>query len=416
MSSGESIALVWNEILWALSGVSYVLFFLEANVACAIILIFLLTRNQTTLHQNDAQWAYTHSLLIKIIYCVSSIARSLVDVDIISKGSVSYFFLTAINVALFGMLLWLAFFFNATYQSSLIAKGTLKVALTSVPLVIALILLFSSYFTGWIFEQNGTVLTRGKYFFIVPTIFFAYPVVSIVATLARHNKLLHHEREMIMTTLIYPILFLICGILKIFEWRIPTLCYAIIISDVYVYLVYSDSLISVDPLTKIPNRSGMLRALSERLSSKRDLESLYVFAIDIESLNDINIKFGRHEGDKALIIVAAGLRKFQKEEHQCHISRYYGDEFIITADIPNDDDLEIFIEHIRNYVSNAVMAADLGYMIRISVGYARYEHYSKTETIGGLIEEASKMRNEDREQRKFKSMWRGANNINTNEN
>ena len=407
MTSGESIALVWAEILWALQGVSYVIFFIEAHTACIVVLIFLITRQQAALQQSDAQWAYSHALLIKIIYCISSMLRALVDVDIIPKTGSTYFILTVANIILFGMLNWLAFLFNATYQDAPITRGKVRKFLTSVPLLIIVLMLLISPVTDIFLEIRGNVIMQSKYFFIVPTVFLAYPLFSIIMTLFRRKFFPHHEHEMLMTTLIYPALFLVCGIVRSFEWKVHLMCYAIIISDVYVYLSYSDSLISVDPLTKIPNRNGMLKALSERIGSGKNLDDLYVFAIDIEDLNDINAKFGRHEGDKALTIVAEGLRKFQTQEHQCHISRYYSDEFIIAADIPDSNDVGIFIEHIRNYVSNAVMAANLEYMIRISVGYARYEHYSKTETIPGLLEEASRMRNEDREQRKFQFMWRG---------
>ena len=60
------------------------------------------------------------------------------------------------------------------------------------------------------------------------------------------------------------ILFLFM-IIQSFNWKIPVFCYAIMIADIYVYIKYSDSLVSIDPLTKIANRNGLTFILSEYL-------------------------------------------------------------------------------------------------------------------------------------------------------
>ncbi len=408
MTSGEAIALVWNEILWALDGVSYVIFYIEAHLSCIVILIFLVARQQSSSQHNDALWTYYHSLYVKIIFCVSSILRALVDVDIIPKSGASYFLLTAINMIIFGILCWLSFLFNATYQDAPIVKGKFRKFLTAVPLLICFVIILTSPFTGIFIRYGGHIIGQGDYYFVLSVIFLAYPLLSIVMTFFRRDFILHHEREMIMMTLMLPVLFLLCGILRYFEWKIPSLCYAIIISDVYIYLTYSDSLISIDPLTKIANKNGFMRHLSERFRTGKDLENLYLFALDVEGLNELNTQRGRNEGNKALIVIARGLKQFQEHEHECHVSRYYGDKFMIMADIAGDEDIELFSEHIRNYISNAVMAEKLDYMIYTNIGYAHYEAYSKTETINGLIEEANRTMNENKEQRKFQIMWRGS--------
>ena len=203
---------------------------------------------------------------------------------------------------------------------------------------------------------------------------------------------------------VYPVFFIIGGGLQLLNWRLSIMCYTIIIADILVYINYADSLVSVDPLTQIPNRNGLTRSLSERLA-KGNSEKLYVFAVDIDDLSSVNYHYGHSEGDRALIIAAEALKKFRKEEHSCYAARYYGDEFILFADINNDEELELFTEHIRNYIRNAATKSGLKYSLRVNIGWSKYEQYSRTETISGLIGEAYRSLNENKEQKRFNTMW-----------
>ena len=81
---------------------------------------------------------------------------------------------------------------------------------------------------------------------------------------------------------------------------------------------------------------------------------------------------------------------------------------MIAADINDAEERELFIEHIRNYISNAAMSKKLNCHIRVSIGWAKYEPYSRTETISGLLEEADRAMTESKEQKKFQTMWNAA--------
>ena len=217
-----------------------------------------------------------------------------------------------------------------------------------------------------------------------------------------------YERGTIpVTAIYYPAIFLVCGPLQAFNWRVPFLCYAILVADIFVYINYADSLVSVDPLTKISNRNGLVQFLTHKLIDENENpEDLYLFAIDVNDLNSVNTLYGRSEGDRVLILMADALQKFKDEEHDCYIARYFGDEFMIVANIQDNDEFELFIEHIRNYINNMAMSENLAYRLRVNIGWAKYEKYSRTETISGLIEEADKILNEKKEQRKFQTIWK----------
>ena len=234
-----------------------------------------------------------------------------------------------------------------------------------------------------------------------------YPLMSVVFAVFRRRNMSRFERDTSHAVAMYPVLLLVVAPIQALNWRIPLLCHAIVIADLFIYISHVNSLILVDPLTQIPNRNGLMQALAERLEQGNP-ERLHVFAVDIDDMGTVNSSRGRLEGDHALVLVADALKKFRDTEHPCYVSRYYGDEFILTADIQDDEERELFIEHIHNYVSNAATADRLPYHLRVSVGWSKYELFSRTETISGLIEEADRAMTDDREQRKFQTLWNNA--------
>ena len=294
------------------------------------------------------------------------------------------------------------------YQYSEMMKSKRKRFLAALPFIFNTVMLAAAgFFPGMFADFSGRTYTRGVLYPVMMLINFAYPVAAVTLSIRRRAKMTRYERDTVPVMATYPAFFMVCGPLQDLNWRIPFLCYVIVVSDIFVYMSYADSLVSIDPLTKIPNKNALMQRLSERFRMGSP-ESLHVFAVDVDSLSKINSDYGRAEGDKVLILVANALKKFSTDEHKSDIFRYYGDEFIVAADIFDDNERELFTEHIRNYVSNAAMSANFPFHIRVSIGRAKYEPYSKTETISGLIDEAERMLDENKEQRSFQKIWQKA--------
>ncbi len=56
-------------------------------------------------------------------------------------------------------------------------------------------------------------------------------------------------------------------------------------------------------------------------------------------------------------------------------------------------------------MNNAGISERLPYHLRVSIGWAKYEAFSRTETISGLIGEADRALIDWKEQQKFQSVW-----------
>lgn len=396
---------LWEESSAVFTNSGYALFNIEAHFVCIIVLVILFFKQQNSSDQTESQLVWSRLLLAQILYCFTGIIRVLVDIDIIPKSAMSQYMITAVNIGLFSWLCLLTFVYIELYQKSGLLGRLRNRILMLLPFAFIIINFILSPYTGFFLDISGQTMQNGILFPVMVAINIAYPLAAVVLAFIRRSNMGRYERDNVSIMIVYPAFFMICGPLQTLNWKIPFLCYAIMISDIFVYINYADSLVSVDPLTKIPNRNGLVQELSGKLA-RNETERLYLFAVDIDDLGSINSSYGRQEGDRVLTLIAGALKKFRDEEHECYISRYYSDEFIIMSEIGNDEELELFIEHIRNYISNAVMSAGVRYSIRVSIGYSKYEQYSRTETMAGLIEEANRMMEENKEQKKFQALWR----------
>ena len=405
MTPASTLSILLEESAAVFESSGYSLFNIEAYIVCLTVLFILLFCQQNSSDQTESRIIWGRLLLVQIFYCFTGAAMVLVDINILPKSDASQYIASALNSGAFSLLCWLTFvYIDACQKSELLSSLRIKI-LTALPFIFNIIHLFVSPLTGSVFEISEGTIRPGILFPLMITINLAYPSIAVIFALIRRRHMGRYERDNLSIVAIYPLFFIVFGPVQALNWKIPFLCYAIMIADIFVYINYADSLVSVDPLTKIPNRNGLIQNLSAKLAGE-NTEGLYLFAIDIDDLSGINSTFGRYEGDKALTLIAGALKKFRDEEHPCYISRYYSDEFIITSNIENEEARELFIEHIRNYISNAVMSSGIRYLLRVNIGYSKYEQYSKTETIAGLIDEADKMLEENKEQRRFNAIWK----------
>ena len=405
MNFASAISRIWNECLFAFSSTGYSFFKIEAHVVCAIVLAILFHRQQNSSDQTEARIIWCRLVFIHMMYCLSGILRVLPDIGIFPANSVTEYIFTALNFAVFSGMCWLIFIYTESYYRTGLLDSFMHKIIAAVPFIMSMFTLISYPMIRTYTDMNQNVMAMQQSIFSLVILFLGltYPLAAVIHISFRKNN---QEANKLA---VYPALFFLFAAVQSLNWKMPLLCYVVMASDVFVYINYSDSLVSIDPLTKIPNRNGLIRYLTERMK-KEDTNNLYVFAVDIDDLDSINANYGRSEGDRALIVTANALKKFRNEAHKCYASRYYSDEFVIVSDIETEEELELFTEHVRNYISNAAITNGLAYYLRVSIGYSHYEKYSRTETITGLIEEADKAMTENKEQRKFQNMWqRGTN-------
>lgn len=414
MTFASAVLRALNEYTAAFQTTAYAMFAIETHVICVIVLAVVLNHQQNVSDLGRTRVYWSRLLLFQILHCVTGILRILADIKIISDSYALPYVTAALNFASSGCVCLMAFMYTESSQNSELIKPLRNKIILSVPLILNVIILIAAPFFGGRVDFSTGFIKIGSIFPFMQAMNLGYLFSAAALAFIRRSRVTRYERDMTPNAVIYPAVLFIFLIMQTISWKIPIFCGAVLVTNIFVYMRYTDSLVSIDPLTKIPNKNGMTKNLSEKLrelnnsDEKEFSKTLYLFAVDVDILSSNNSDYNRFESDKNLIIIAAALKKFSEEAHQCYISRYYGSEFFIIAEIQDKDELELFTEHIRNYINNAATANGLHYHFRVNIGLAKYEKYSRLETISGLIEEADKMLNENKEQRKFQNLWQAA--------
>lgn len=109
------------------------------------------------------------------------------------------------------------------------------------------------------------------------------------------------------------------------------------------------TLSKLDPLTEIYNRRYLEEKFDEELSKCKLLAAPFsAILIDIDHLDEINLKFGYIVGDRALKQTAELLKKTLRTNDL--LFRYGGDEFIILLPEVNSEDAEKIGMRLKNNI------------------------------------------------------------------
>lgn len=139
-----------------------------------------------------------------------------------------------------------------------------------------------------------------------------------------------------------------------------------------------------DPLTGLVNRRYLEERLHEEISrSQRHGYPMSFVMIDVDAFKSYNDNFGHVEGDKALQLVAQGLKATLRGADVA--ARYGGEEFSILLPQTTLKEAKIIAERIRQRVEKTEFP---NRQVTISVGIAACS--AELENVAGLVEAADK--------------------------
>ncbi|MDZ4860213.1 MAG: diguanylate cyclase [Candidatus Hydrogenedentes bacterium] len=129
-------------------------------------------------------------------------------------------------------------------------------------------------------------------------------------------------------------------------------------------------LAQTDFLTQVFNRSAIVQRLSEELArAARAATSVAVYMLDVDHFKQVNDTHGHAAGDQVLVEVAKRLRE------QCRpydaTGRYGGEEFVVIAPGPPQNEMDAVGERIRAAIAAAPIKTDGGEInVTVSIGGA----------------------------------------------
>ena len=196
----------------------------------------------------------------------------------------------------------------------------------------------------------------------------------------RKEKDTENKKKLFMLG-IWPIIILIISVLQVFFAEIPIFCFGAVIVITSLYINFRDSLIFIDQLTGVNNRSGF-KKYSRDLNKEN---TYYLLITDIDSFKSINDTYGHLEGDRALVFTA-NILKTVASLNSSFVFRYGGDEFVLLCNIKHDNDIENIINQITENMKKS--KDELNYEITTSIGYSLI---NDIENVDEAFEIADKM-------------------------
>ena len=278
----------------------------------------------------------------------------------------AYYFMTA-----FGSYCW--FLYSESMQESKLIEGKRNNMLCMIPFIILTILTVTSYWTGWIFYiDDKNQFHRGRYYVIQLILAYGYVVFTAVKALIKtFDKKCYMNRSRNKTLAVfigYPLVF---GTMQTLVPGTPLINLGITLAILNVFVSFQQQLILMDPLTQMNNRNQMVKYLSNKMQNISENNNLYLLIMDIDNFRKINDRYGRIEGDKALIQVANAL-KYVCIGQNYFTARYGGDEFIIICECANNDEVNKLYYRIQNAITRSNVNSGKPYGLSLSIGIAKY--------------------------------------------
>ena len=144
-------------------------------------------------------------------------------------------------------------------------------------------------------------------------------------------------------------------------------------------------LVTHDPLTGLPNRTGSTRYLERFLTEgEGQQQQLALLFLDLDQFKDINDSLGHQLGDQLLCEIPRRLAGVLKERD--FVGRHGGDEFLIAVRRQNREQIEQLVHNILRAMDTGFAIDDNRFFISASIGIAYFPESGRS--VSELIQNA----------------------------
>ena len=314
------------------------LLYCTLNIFCIAILGTILGRILRSTDKRVSQVAYSWFIISSIILCASDLLWGIIDYNYtwqfsdtvdFAVNSVYHIFTTVVSY------LW--FLYAESEQESRTISTKVGWGISMIPFLIDVVLIISSMKNNLVFFINADgEYERGSMYIVHIGICFFYIIFTSVKAFVRSFRKDNYMKKDLLRNLAYFCVFpLIAGVSQVVFVGSPLLSAGVTFASLQVYVSSRERLISVDPLTKLNNRTEMVRYLDIKMKNRSQGKDLYLFIMDLDYFKKINDKYGHIEGDAAITIVADALKTVVRKTN-FFICRYGGDEFVVVGEVKSD--------------------------------------------------------------------------------
>lgn len=340
---------------------------IEIFLLSMIVLIGLAVRSRRSLFSSTQQLLFSMLGYTSAAYILFDMIWVLLDGVDGALGIAVNWISNAVSFSLFAIVCLTWFIYSETVQGSRLLASRYRVVLVASPTVLVVVLAFTSYWTHALFyiDSQG-VYSRGPAYMIQPIVSYCYVLHTSLHAFVQSRRVESLQTKTIYRTLaFFAIPALVGGTFQV-VYSLPGLCVGIMISILLLYIVFQEQLISTDPLTGLNNRNRFETYILSLFSNVDQAEDVYLLMMDADGFKQINDRYGHVEGDHALQVISAALKEVCSASGS-FIARYGGDEFVVLQKATAEQD----ILHLCAAINDELARAEVPYLLRMSIGYAR---------------------------------------------
>lgn len=352
-------------------GSEYFIFYTEANLVCVTILAILLLNNRIYGTQRETQVWFNRAIIAFMLYFVSDIGWAAVLSGQLPRTRLLIILFNLSNYILLSLMAIQWFMYMAASEKMSFRKDRKKQLLCYLPMCVSALVIVIAYITAplyWISERNEL---NGLYYPMMIVVPILYLLTAFLLSVINARKAQSRdEKKMDWMIGIFPLGVMVAGLIQMFSLNAPIFCFGCTVMLLFFYIQHMQTMISVDPLTRLNNR-GQINRYMDQLHYRENVR-VYLMMIDIDRFKEINDTYGHAEGDQALILVAETLKEACEHfKASAFLGRYGGDEFtIILQYSPENDTPEQAVQAIHSALDKKRGKKQLPYPLEVSIGYA----------------------------------------------
>lgn len=239
------------------------------------------------------------------------------------------------------------------------------------PVVIALLAIWTTPFTGWVFSITKDNVYKREDYWLVPAIATVAYVIFGIGYIYSNRRRINKYMIMPVALIISPIF--IGMLIQAFLPGTAIIAMVISISLVGFYATTQSESAYIDRLSGVYNRRYLddyLTGLNENDKNKKIGKTITGIMLDMDKFKQINDNFGHHMGDDAISQVGKILRDNLGKMN--FAARYGGDEFIIITPMLDSDSIEALMQKLTDVANANNDSGEYPYELSFSYGYAQF--------------------------------------------
>lgn len=346
---------------------SYIDITLVANITvCFLMLTIIMNKHGAILQSGFCDKLFYSMVIMTMIQAVLETVEFYVDgvpgtIYIVINYATNT--VTYIVSVLFGYI-WTVY---ADYRVLFDKKRILKIyPFVAIPAVIMIIAIFINLFTPVFYSISAdNCFSRTKLAFIPYLVSFFYLIYGVVVTLV-HRKDVH--RYMFFPAVVFTIPIFFFSILQYKFYGVSLIWLGVSLGVTNVYMNMRNETSYVDALSGLYNRHYFNKYVIANLRQTKGGRRLAGIMLDLDQFKEVNDTLGHQTGDDAIHEAGKMLIRLMNKRN-VRAFRYAGDEFVILFRVENEEEINEYIDVIREKENEFNNSSGKPYKLLFSMGY-----------------------------------------------